>query len=203
MSVPPEEFKWKGSLVDETASGSGEVGPVSGKGTANVKIGETEVEGELDLEHLKANGAAKSTTASAQASGEVDTPIGDVNGSAHAEGPSVVVEGEASTSGIGGTVGATAGSAGASVDAGVLGGGSAEIGLKAELGFHVGTSTGVDLPIISIAVPTPDLIELGGDAIDAVDDLFSSDDGPPPESKDVWGSPKDPKAKAGSSHFDD
>src|SRR4051794_39710143 len=150
----PEQWQFDGSIVDETTSGDAELGPVAASGTANIKIGETHVTAEFDPDAVKAKAAASSETISVSVAGEVDTPIGEADGSAHAAGPSAHAEGEISSSEIEGKAGASAGSADASVHADVLGqevGGSVAVGLKAEVGVHMGASTGIDLPIVSVA----------------------------------------------------
>lgn len=182
-----ESVDFNKSLAEGGMSGNTDIGPVNLAGSAEVAVGTVQIHGDLDFSHLIAQGDAKATTVEVTADGAVDTPIGDGTGHVHAAGPSAEVQGEVSPNEVKGKIGASAGSADASLHTDFLGqeeGGSVEVGLKAEVGFEVGSTTGVDLPLFSVSVPTPSPVDVANDALDiaetvglAIGDLFSSDDG--------------------------
>jgi len=131
-------------------------------GSGSVELSGPSAEGRAVLSWDPANPYAiaegRVSLGSVAATGELHTPVGSVAGSASAEGPSAWGEVAVTPGQIGGTIGASAGTAKADVSADFLGqnwGAGVEVGLKAELGFSVGERVALNLPFVSVEASGP------------------------------------------------
>ncbi|MGI5126058.1 hypothetical protein ACQEVB_04505 [Pseudonocardia sp. CA-107938] len=149
---------FRGVLFEAEAHGREELGPITVAGGTKIVVGEVTGRAEFDLDHMTGRAEAEAVTVRVTADGKIETPVGDVQGSAAAEGPSANASVGVGDGHVEATVGASAGEAGVRLDTDILDnnvGVGAEVGLKAELGADFGYSTKVDLPFISLEVPTP------------------------------------------------
>jgi hypothetical protein len=150
------------SLVSANQSEEGDVGPAQVKESSSITVGQVEGDVNVDLERLTASAQTKIVTIRADGQAEVDTPVGDASAEGFAEGPAAEAVARAGLDGAAGKVGASAGDVGADAGIDIAGehlGIGGQIGLKAELGFKVGSDVRLDLPLGSIEVPNIPLAE--------------------------------------------
>jgi hypothetical protein len=155
-----ESFEEQEALLKERLAAEEHLGELEVSGSAEVEVGHIGIGGTVDPEHLSAEAHAEAVTVSGSAEVEVETPVGTAGAEAEAQGPSLEAEAEAGLDGVGATIGASAGSASAETGVEVVGKDfnvGVEVGSKVELGVEFGATTELELPLISVEVPTPEI----------------------------------------------
>ncbi|MDX3839526.1 peptidoglycan-binding protein [Streptomyces europaeiscabiei] len=169
-----ESISYEYRAVDETGTLRVKVGEVSVTANGRLQVGTAKFGGSFDGDKLTAKGYAEVTTARVDASFSVDSPVISAGGIGHAEGPAAHTGVEIGPDGIGAEAGASAGELGGQVSVSIGGksyGLGGEIGLKAEVGIHWGTTSTIKLPVLTITGPNP-LAGVTSFAVGAVSNLL-------------------------------
>jgi hypothetical protein len=169
-----ESISYEYRAVDETGTLRARVGEISVTANGRLQVGTAKFGGSFDGDKLTAKGYAEVTTARVDGSFSVDAPVISAGGIGHAEGPAAHTGVEIGPDGIGAEAGASAGELGGQVSVSIGGksyGLGGEIGLKAEVGIHWGTTTTIKLPVLTITGPNP-LAGVTSFAVSAVSNLL-------------------------------
>ncbi|MGK3937373.1 peptidoglycan-binding protein [Streptomyces caeruleatus] len=169
-----ESISYEYRAVDETGTLRVRVGEVSVTANGRLQVGTVKFGGSFDGDKLTAKGYAEVTTARVDASFAVDAPVISAGGIGHAEGPAAHTGVEIGPDGAGAEAGASAGELGGQVSVSIGGksyGLGGEIGLKAEVGIHWGTTSTIKLPVLTITGPNP-LAGVTSFAVGAVSNLL-------------------------------